>query len=94
MERTLENLANAEQIYMDVMSWRFYEGGKAVDQIPHHVRLEVFKLKEEKFPTVVVTISNEDRNAHPQEIKIRLAVYEFMELNKLFKRACFRLEKV
>ena len=87
-ERTLDYLEGLNAIYVDNFAWKFYEGGKSIEQVPHGVRLEIVRPPEEKFPSILVTFQVED-----ERIKLRLSVHEFNLLNDLFKRASFRLEK-
>lgn len=88
-ERTLENISNTAPLYVDNYSWKFYEGGINIEPIPHSVRLTITKIPEDKVPVVMITLETEKGHTI-----LRLSPYEFSQLNALFKRASFRLEKV
>jgi hypothetical protein len=87
--KTLERIAVTTPYYMDQLEWKFYESMEANGAVHHSVKLEMLKLTDEKYPTIVVTIDVQDQ----PELVLRFAAYDFAEMNNLFKRASFRLEK-
>ena len=89
MERTIENILKSEHTYVDSCSWKFYEGGQTTEQVRHTAYLTITKLPEDKVAVVMVTFKT-----GMESITLRLAPHEFDQLNSLFKRASFRLEKI
>jgi len=89
MDRTIENILQSEHTYVDSYSWKFYEGGQSIEQVPHSAYLTITKLPEDKIAVVMVTFKT-----GTESIELRLAPHEFDQLNSLFKRASFRLEKI
>ena len=90
--RTLDYLESLEPIYMDNYSWKFYEGGSSIEQAPHGVNLKIVRAPEEKYPSIIVKFRVTEEE-HESWMKLRLSMHEFAELNDLFKRASFRLER-
>ena len=91
--RTLDYLEGLDALYIDNLEWKFYEGGKSIKQAPHGVRLSIVKPPDDKLPSIIIEFRVvEEEDSH--WMKLRLSVYEFVQLNDLFKRASFRLEKI
>jgi len=91
--RTLDYLESLDPLYIDNLEWKFYEGGNGIEQVPHGAKLQIIKVPEEKYPSIIVefrVVEDQDNSW----MKLRLSVYEFAALNDMFKRASFRLEKV
>jgi hypothetical protein len=91
--RTLDYLESLDPLYVDNLEWKFYEGGNGIEQIPHGANLKIVKVPEEKYPSIIVKFRISFEEEHTW-IKLRLSIYEFAELNDMFKRASFRLERV
>ncbi len=91
--KTIDYLMSFPPMYLDNCEWKFYEGGGSLYQIPHAVQLKLIKPDDEKYPTVVleIMVQNDEDGTFEDKVVLRLASYEFRELNEMFKRASFRL---
>ena len=91
-ERTVTNLSEIKPLYTDSYRWAFYEGGQSTEQVVHEVDLTITKSSDDKIATIMIALRLHERDAN--KLVFRLSPYEFDQLNSLFKRASFRLEKV
>ena len=92
-ERTVRNLQETKPLYTDSYQWSFYEGGQTTEQIKHEVDLEIVQPLGDKITTILIAFGVVDTDA-VGIMTLRLSPYEFNQLNALFKRASFRLEKI
>ena len=88
-ERTIEYIMKTNKpFYADSCTWNFYEGGQNTESVKHTTHLAITKLPDDKILAITVGFV-----VGTEQIILRLSPYEFDQLNALFKRASFRLEK-